>query len=60
MSQRLVVGILAFVLWASMISLTIYDMLANGPSILSLISLTFVGVLGMGVFGSLGGRSGKR
>jgi hypothetical protein len=57
-SARLTIGILAFILWGTLITLTLYDLIENGPSILVLISLVFVGILGIGVFGALGERRG--
>jgi hypothetical protein len=58
LSARTVIGVLAFILWATLITLTLYELIANGPNILVLISLVFVGVLGVGVFGALSERRG--
>jgi hypothetical protein len=57
-TARNLIGVAAFVVWATMISLTLYELFTNGPDILILISLVFVGVLGVGIFGALSERRG--
>lgn len=58
MNARQVITGLAFVLWAALTALTIYVLLTEGPDILVFMSLVFVAILGIGIFGALNERRG--
>ena len=58
MTPRAVIQALAFVLWAVLTGLTIYVLLTDGPDVLVFVSLVFVSVLGVGIFGALNERRG--
>ena len=60
MTSRTAVAIAGFVVWATLIGLTFYELFTTGPSVLILISLVLVGVLGVGIFGALGQQRGGR
>jgi hypothetical protein len=55
---RGLIGLLAFLLWTALTGLTLYELFTKGPDILVFISLVFVGVLGIGIFGALNERRG--
>lgn len=57
MARRLIT-LAAFLLWAAFTGLTLYVLIKDGPDVLVLISLVFVAVLGMGIFGALNERRG--
>ncbi len=56
----MVIGALAFLLWAALALLTLFVLLTHGPDILVLISLVLVVTLGAGIFGALGEKRGPR
>jgi hypothetical protein len=58
MTPRSLIAVLAFLLWAALTSLTLYELFTKGPDVLVFISLVFVGVLGIGIFGALNERRG--
>ena len=58
MSARLVIMLLAFILWAALTFLTLYVLFTEGPDVLVLMSLVFVAILGIGIFGALNERRG--
>lgn len=60
MSARSVITALAFVLWAVLTFLTIYVLFTDGPDVLVFLSLVFVTILGVGIFGALNERRGGR
>jgi hypothetical protein len=49
---------LAFLLWAVMTFLTLYVLFTEGADVLVFISLVFLTVLGVGIFGALNERRG--
>ncbi len=55
---RRVITLAAFLLWAALTGLTLYVLFTEGPDVLVFISLVFVGVLGVGIFGALNERRG--
>jgi hypothetical protein len=55
---RHLITLAAFLLWAALTGLTLYVLFTEGPDVLVLISLLFVGVLGVGIFGALNERRG--
>ncbi|MGI8624174.1 MAG: hypothetical protein ACR2NB_11985 [Solirubrobacteraceae bacterium] len=58
MTARRLIGILAFVLWAVLASLTCFVLLTAGPDVLVLISLVIVLTMGAGIFGALHEKRG--
>ena len=58
MNARSVITTLAFVLWAVLTGLTIYVLVTEGPDVLVFMSLVFVTILGIGIFGALNERRG--
>jgi hypothetical protein len=57
MPRRLITFV-AFTLWAALTGLTLYVLFTEGPDVLVFISLVFVAVLGVGIFGALNERRG--
>jgi hypothetical protein len=55
---RHLITLAAFLLWAALTGLTLYVLFTEGPDVLVLISLVFVAVLGVGIFGALNERRG--
>ena len=55
---RHLITFVAFVLWAALTGLTLYVLFTEGPDVLVFISLIFVAVLGVGIFGALNERRG--
>ncbi len=58
MNARTVIQVLAFVLWAVLTGLTLFVLFTEGPDILVFMSLVFVTILGIGIFGALNERRG--
>ncbi len=58
MTARRLIMALAFVLWAVLTFLTLYVLITEGPDVLVLLSLMFVTILGVGIFGALNERRG--
>ncbi len=58
MNARQVITALAFVLWAVLTGLTLYVLFTEGPDVLVFMSLVFVTILGIGIFGALNERRG--
>ena len=58
MTSRRLITVLAFVLWAVLTFLTLYVLFTEGPDVLVLLSLVFVSILGVGIFGALNERRG--
>lgn len=58
MTARRLITALAFVLWALLAFLTLYVLFTNGPDVLVFMSLAFVTILGVGIFGALHERRG--
>jgi hypothetical protein len=57
-TARHVIMALAFLLWATMTFLTLYVLFTEGADVLVFISLVFLTVLGVGIFGALNERRG--
>jgi hypothetical protein len=57
-TARRVIMALAFLLWATMTFLTLYVLFTEGADVLVFISLVFLTVLGVGIFGALNERRG--
>jgi hypothetical protein len=55
---RRIITVAAFLLWAALTFLTLYVLFTEGPDVLVFISLVFVAVLGVGIFGALNERRG--
>jgi hypothetical protein len=55
---RRIITFAAFSLWAALTGLTLYVLFTEGPDVLVFISLVFVAVLGVGIFGALNDRRG--
>ena len=58
MTARRLITALAFVLWAVLTFLTLYVLITEGPDVLVLLSMIFVSILGVGIFGALNERRG--
>jgi hypothetical protein len=58
MTARRIIAVLAFLLWAALTGLTFYVLFTEGPDVLVFISLVFMVVLGIGIFGALNERRG--
>ncbi|MEA2125564.1 MAG: hypothetical protein QOI80_2346 [Solirubrobacteraceae bacterium] len=58
MTARRIIAVLAFLLWSALTFLTLYVLFTEGPDVLVFISLVFMVVLGMGIFGALNERRG--
>jgi hypothetical protein len=57
-SVRSLIAVLAFLLWAALTFLTLYVLFTEGPDVLVFLSLVFVAILGVGIFGALNERRG--
>ena len=58
MNARTIISALAFLLWAVLAFLTIYVLFTEGPDPLVLLSLIFVAIMGIGIFGAFNERRG--
>lgn len=58
MTARHVITAVAFLLWAVLTGLTFYVLITDGPDVLVFLSLVFVAILGVGIFGALNERRG--
>ena len=53
--MRTFIQLMALVLWMALSFLTLYVLFSAGPDFLVILSILVVAVLGIGIFGALGG-----